>query len=58
MGAIDTLMRARVRIRRDGKTRFEVKDFVSEQTMRTDPKHIYEVFPPQVCDKIKLKLQQ
>jgi hypothetical protein len=50
--------RGAVRLAAIEKTRFEVTDFVSEQTMRIDRDHIYQVFPPQVCDKIKLKLQQ
>lgn len=38
------------------KKRFSVVDFVSEETIRSDPKGIYRVFPAPVCDKINAKV--
>ena len=48
--------RGAVRLAAIEKKRFEVTDFVSEETIRRQPEGIYQLFPGQVCEKIKAKL--
>ncbi|MFI5398613.1 MAG: hypothetical protein ACHQ9S_24050 [Candidatus Binatia bacterium] len=36
--------------------RFDITDFVSERTIRSDPRAIYRVFPGAVCEKIEAQL--
>ena len=48
--------RGAVRVEAIEKKRFEVTDFVSEETIRAAPNGIYEIFPAQVCVKIQEKV--
>jgi hypothetical protein len=45
-----------VRLAAIEKREFQVTDFLSERTIRADPKGIYRVFPAPVCERIKTKL--
>lgn len=45
-----------VRLAAIEKREFQVTDFLSERTIRADPKVIYRVFPAPVCDRINGKL--
>jgi hypothetical protein len=45
-----------VRLAAIARREFQVTDFLSERTIRTDPKEIYQVFPAAVCDRINAKL--
>jgi hypothetical protein len=48
--------RGAVRLAAIEKKRFEVTDFVSEEMVRRDPDAIYQLFPGQVCERIKAKV--
>ena len=45
-----------VRLAAIDRREFQVTDFLSERTIRTDPKAIYRVFPGPVCDRINSKM--
>ncbi|HET8646200.1 MAG TPA: hypothetical protein VFO85_11970 [Vicinamibacteria bacterium] len=38
------------------RRRFEVTAFVSDKKIRANPSSIYRVFPPSVCERIRVKL--
>ncbi len=48
--------RGAVRLAAIDKKRFEVTDFVSEESIRNDPNGIYRIFPAPVCETIKAKV--
>jgi hypothetical protein len=50
--------RGAVRLVAIDKERFEVTDFLSEEMVRRDPEAIYQLFPRQVCERIKAKVAQ
>jgi hypothetical protein len=45
-----------VRLAAIEKKEFQVTDFLSERTIRADPKAIYRVFPVPVCERVTSKL--
>jgi hypothetical protein len=45
-----------VRLAAIERREFQVTDFLSERTIRTDPKAIYRVFPAPVCERINDRL--
>jgi hypothetical protein len=48
--------RGAIRVAAIEKKRFEVSDFISEDTVKKDPTGIYRVFPAPVCEKINTKV--
>lgn len=45
-----------VRVEAVDRKEFQVTDFLSEATIRADPRALYEVFPVPVCERISKRL--
>lgn len=55
-GGKSTADRGAVRLSAIDKKRFEITDFVSEQTIRDNPDSISTIFPALVCETIRTKV--